>query len=296
MSNSALRKAYFSAAKAIDTVNLSFQTTSDYKRIVHHALKTLNGYGFKLHSITQLKQKHVDKLIDSWKQESLSVGTIKNRLSVLRKVTEATGREQVIKSNLDYQVGSRQYVSTISKGIYDIDLKLIPDPYLRASLLLQKEFGLRREEAIKFKPHQADKGNLLELQASWTKGGIPRSVPIISKSQRECLDQIKKIVKKGQSLIPEGKTYKQQKNNYNYLTHKNGLRNLHGLRHAYAQQRYESLTHQLTNGHGWKSPIQGGPKKTELNPFEKNIDNRARLMISQEMGHSRIAIVRSYLN
>lgn len=295
MSKSALRKAYYSASQAIDKANLSFQSENDYKQILKHGLTQLNEYGFKLHSITQLKQKHLDFLVKKWIENKLSIGTIKNRLSAFRRVAEASGREQVVKSNKEYGLDSRSYIPTVSKGIYDINLNKIEDPYIRASLELQKEFGLRREESIKFKPHQADKGLAIELQASWTKGGIQRLILITSKSQRECLDKVKNLVGKEMSLIPKETTYKKQRDAYDYITHKHGLKNLHGLRHAYAQRRYEELTHQLTKGHGWKSPIQGGPQKLSLNSFEKHIDKRARLMISQELGHSRIAITKSYL-
>ena len=294
MSKSALGKVYFSAAKAIDEVPLSFQSINDYKQILRLGFEQLNKQGYTLHSITQLKQKHIDWLVAHWKDSRLSTGTIKNRLSVFRRIAEVSRREQIIKSNGEYAIEPRAYVSEKSKAIEYIDLDKIDNDYVRASLELQKEFGLRREEAIKFKPHQADKGVAIELQASWTKGGIPRVIPITSASQRACLDRIKAFVVKGESLIPSDKNYREQRNIYDYTTHKIGLNNLHGLRHAYAQRRYESITNQLTNGYGWKSPIQGGPKRNLLNEYEKNVDTRARLMITQELGHSRISILRSY--
>ena len=43
------------------------------------------------------------------------------------------------------------------------------------SLELQQAFGLRREEAIKFIPSFADRGDHLVLKASWTKAaGKPK--------------------------------------------------------------------------------------------------------------------------
>jgi hypothetical protein len=38
-------------------------------------------------------------------------------------------------------------------------LDSVSDPYARVSLVLQQEFGLRREEAIKFQPSYADRTN-----------------------------------------------------------------------------------------------------------------------------------------
>jgi hypothetical protein len=48
---------------------------------------------------------------------------------------------------------------------------------------------------------------------------------------------------------------------------------LHGLRHRYAQARYEALT-------GWKALAAGGPKAKELSNAQRAIDRQARLTIS----------------
>ena len=62
---------------------------------------------------------------------------------------------------------------------------------------------------------------------------------------------------------------------------------MHGLRHAYAQSRYEALT-------GWKAPAVGGPRRRSLSPAKRRIDRSARLVIVRELGHGRIAIVAQY--
>jgi hypothetical protein len=46
------------------------------------------------------------------------------------------------------------------------------------SLRLQAAFGLRREEAVKFQPSYADRGDRLALKASWCKGGRAREIPV----------------------------------------------------------------------------------------------------------------------
>ena len=65
-------------------------------------------------------------------------------------------------------------------------------------------------------------------------------------------------------------------------------RHARGLRHAYAQARYEALT-------GWKSPFAGGPDSKALTPEQRVIDIEARQQISHELGHGRIAIVATYI-
>lgn len=90
------------------------------------------------------------------------------------------------------------------------------------------------------------------------------------------------------ALIPAGEKYIQQQNRYDGQCQSADLDNMHGLRHAYAQARYETLT-------GWKSPFAGGPAKHELTPEQRAIDIEARQQISRELGHGRIAIVATYI-
>jgi len=167
------------------------------------------------------------------------------------------------------------------------DLEKIPDPHIRMSLQLQQAFGLRREEAIKFQPGFADQGAHIHLRASWTKGGKSREIPIRTNAQRELLDRIRKQVG-SESLIPADRSYVQQLRVYERLTANAGLSRMHGLRHDYAQRRYEELT-------GWLSPAAGGPRVKTLTPDQKQSDRKARLMISGELGHERIQVIGAYL-
>ncbi len=67
-----------------------------------------------------------------------------------------------------------------------------------------------------------------------------------------------------------------------------GFTKLHGLRHAYAQQRYLDLT-------GWKAPVAGGPTSKQLTPEQLAPDYEARVIVSVELGHARIEIAAVYL-
>ena len=57
------------------------------------------------------------------------------------------------------------------------------------SLELQRTFGLRREEAMKFIPGYTDQGDDIKPKACWTKGGKPRTIPVQTEHQREILDR-----------------------------------------------------------------------------------------------------------
>jgi len=125
-------------------------------------------------------------------------------------------------------------------------------------------------------------------QPSWCKGGRGRNIPILTEEQRYWLDKAKEIAGKfGNSLIPPDKNYIQHRYLYDKQVQHAGLKNLHGLRHAYAQRRYKELT-------GWEAPINGGPTSKQLTPEQKEIDYQARILISELLGHSRVVIVKNY--
>ncbi|MDR2625381.1 MAG: hypothetical protein LBC37_03535 [Zoogloeaceae bacterium] len=83
-------------------------------------------------------------------------------------------------------------------------------------------------------------------------------------------------------------TYIRQRQVYDGQCKWAGLSNMHGLRHRYAQTRYEVLA-------GWAAPKAGGPRANQLDPFQRQSDRLARQEISRELGHERIAVTTVYL-
>jgi hypothetical protein len=74
-------------------------------------------------------------------------------------------------------------------------------------------------------------------------------------------------------LIPANKSYIQQRQVYDGQCKAARLSNMHGLRHRYAQRRYEALT-------GWKAPKAGGPHAAQLDSFQRQSDRLARQEIA----------------
>ena len=269
----------------------SYRTRHDRHTQLQLIATQLHDLGFRHLHASGLKQKHVEALVAHWQTNQISDGVIKNRMAVLRWwAKKADCPAAVAKDNSVYGIGRRQLVATHNKSIPLNQAKLdtIQDPYVRASLLLQHHFGLRREEAIKFQPTYADQGNHLRLKGSWTKGGKVRTVPIRTEQQREVLNQIKTLAGGG-ALIPAHLNYVQQLRRYEYQTSHAGMSKCHGLRHGYAQRRYQELT-------GWLAPAAGGPKSAQLTPSQKEKDLEARLVISRELGHEREQITAVYLS
>jgi len=268
----------------------SHATQADRMRILTLAARQLRTAGFRQMKVSSLNGKHIQALLGRWQAENLSAGTIKNRLSHLRWWAEKVGKAGILPAdNAQLGVPERRYVTNISKAraLEAAALAKITDEYVRMSLRLQAAFGLRREEAIKFRPGYADQGDHIMLKSSWTKGGRERSVPIATGEQREVLQAVHRLAGAG-SLIPADKRYIEQRHIYDGQCKAAGLSHMHGLRHQYAQNRYEALT-------GWKAPAAGGPSSKELTPAQRQQDEQARQIISRELGHERTQITAIYL-
>lgn len=260
------------------------------ERILTLVANDLHQLGFRGLQAKSLKPKHVEALTKHWLTSSVSAGTIKNRMSAVRWWAEKIDKRNVVaRENAYYGIPERKTGrrSPVPK-LDDSALRRIPNPMVRMSLRLQAAFGLRREEAIKIRPAMADHGDCLWLKSTWTKGGRSRTVPIVSPDQRVVLDEAKSMAGLG-SLIPSDGNYVRQLRRYEHQTAQSGFSKLHGLRHAYAHGRYRELT-------GWLCPAAGGCRSAELSPSKKSRDQAARLIISQELGHSRIAVTRIYLD
>lgn len=267
---------------------MSFESRYGMTKRLTSMAKELHEAGFVVRHIKGLKHKHVETLVKHWQSKNLSSGTIKNRLADIRYICNEQGRKNAIKANDEYGIEKRNYSPTENKAIFNADFSQIKDEHLKISLELQQAFGLRREECLKIMPSLADKGEHLWLKDTWTKGKIERLIPITSEKQREILNKAKNFVNKNESLIPQNKSYIQQRHLYNRETRELGFSKLHGLRHAYAQKRYFEIT-------GLKPPIKEGKKTSQMNIKEKKVDQIARKIISNELGHSRKSIAKIYL-
>ena len=171
------------------------------------------------------------------------------------------------------------------------------DEFVACSLEMQQEFGLRREESMKFQPEYAlqgssiEKAQFLKIKGSWSKGGRERIIPITNDRQRAALRKAQ-IMARGGSLIPPEKSYKSHVSIFEAHTAAAGIGRTHGLRHLYAQRRYIELTG------GMMPPallLDEAERKRRLSDDERARDRDAREIISNELGHGRVAITSAYL-
>lgn len=268
----------------------SLATQADRRLMLKLFSNQLTELGYRKMTAQSLKLKHIKALIEKWKLDKVSEGTIKNRMSVLRWWSRKVGKNNLIpRDNKELGLKERTRLPTknIAYSLKDQDTRDLPK-YIKDSLRLQDAFGLRREESAKLVPNIAFSAkDKLYIVDSWAKGGRSRSIDIITDEQRDLVDHLKATYGNN-SLIPESMNYAR------YLSHrethlkKSDIRRTHGLRHNYAQQRYRQLT-------GNKPPRMGGPKYAELSAKEQSIDVATRLKISEELGHSRLDITKVYL-
>jgi hypothetical protein len=266
----------------------SHLTRAQRHRGLQLVARELRGLGFKLPGAGSLKPRHVEALVSHWKASRLSAGTLKNRMGWIRFWAEKVRKPNVVaRKNDDLGIeqrraftGNRAHISHGEK------MQALPER-MQLALRLQMAFGLRLEESLKFRASQADKGDHLALQSSWCKGGRYREVSLTHPRQRELLDEVRAYCGDG-SLIPDGQKYISFRKEVEHATWAAGIRNMHGHRHWYAQWRYQTLT-------GRPCPAAGGDTYERLSRASRGADYRARMQISAELGHGRLAVTDTYL-
>jgi len=267
----------------------SYSTRASRLKVLNLVADQLTFGGYKLKDPSGLKPKHVEYLIHKWQSENLSASTIKNRMAVLRWTAQQIGKPNIIaKSNDAYMIPRREHKPEGKAKVLDHQkLANITDIHTKYSLRLQEQFGLRREECIKFVVSYADQKDHITIKASWAKGGRARTVPITSESQRQLLNELKAFAG-GQALIRSDRNYVEQLRVYEKQTQSAGICKNHGLRHQYVRERYKALT-------GWECPANGGPHRKDLELVAKQVDIAVRNQLTRELGHNRFNITYTYL-
>lgn len=274
----------------------SHATQANRKAMLKMFAEQLKACGYNTHRMTpnDLKGRHVNKLLELWRKDGVSTGTIKNRMVVVRWWAKKVGNSGAVQSNDTYNIEKRVYVTNRDKSVSlkDLDLSKI-DENIAQSLRLQDAFGLRREESMKFQPEFAldgqwiDNAKYIVLKPTWTKGKRGRTIPISNENQRKELRKAYALAQKnGGSMIPKEKSYKTHVASFERVTSALGVGQTHGLRHGYAQTRYRELM-------GFDCPAVGGPRSLTAEEIAK--DKEVRLLISSELGHGRIGVTSIYL-
>jgi integrase len=161
-------------------------------------------------------------------------------------------------------------------------------------------YAARVKEAIMCRPYLAEIDGALRLIEEWncdsyleinrgTKGERMHIVPIDSEEKRAALGRAKHIaLHETPSLGHPGLSLKQSINRFYNTLKRCGVTaatlgvTAHGLRHEYANDRYEQAA-------GQPSPIRAGQAT------DRALDRKARLSVAKELGHARENITTAYL-
>jgi len=285
--------------------------TQDWREsCLYLMFKQLKEMGFKLDRPDQLREWHVKKLVERWETDKLSAATIQNRLSVARMFAAWIGKAGMVRGSEEYvkdpanakrsanatkdhswsAQGVDKYAMATMIGAYD--------RYVGMQLRLMADFGLRREEAVMFKPHRADHGTYIIVRDG-TKGGRERSVPIDHPWQRATLDAAKAMVPRVNGHVGNSElTLKQALRRFSYVLERHGLTRKelgvtsHGLRHERLNDMFEEVA-------GIPSPVRTSIQNKEeaqriidADPMQIDL---ARAKVSSAGGHNRLSITNAYI-
>lgn len=259
-----------------------------------------------------------------------------NKIRDLRKVDKGTVqafadrlRSRVEKGEISWRTAT-EYVSRVNATLeavrYDTDVRVtaseagfpardgiakenhsieVPSEGLsaqtKAILGIERAFGLRCKEAVllnaKGVMQHATVGSSFVLERG-TKGGRPREVEIRTFAQLEALRAASEVQQGKYSQIPSDKSYAEFRAALYSEVGKAGVKQ-HGLRHAYAQERYAEVS-------GVKAPVVAGVEHKAHRAYiakelgvslaeARAIDIAARETVSKELGHGRLEITNAYL-
>jgi site-specific recombinase XerC len=238
-------------------------------------------------------------------RDELKASTAQLYVSAVNSImtTATNGNWQTVNPTRDCGIPKRRYIPETSKAMpqsqhHQLQVS-VDDERIVALLNLQRTLGLRFKESTLLDAQKALRQAQLEQRITvfiGTKGGKRRNVPVSA----EALAALKTaaILQDGPSMVPANLRYVDFRDHC-YRQAQQQQFQFHGQRHHYAQQRYQALT-------GVPAPINTDIAKsawhaymaTQLNidpEAAEKLDHRARSILSQELGHERLEVVRVYI-
>lgn len=261
----------------------------------------------RMESVTaQLVTSYAQGIAARVEQGELSPAYGQNLVSAANTVMSLATRGEwtSVSPTKDGGIAARENVRTQAPDGLDRDavikaadgLRSAGNPNGAAVIELARDLGLRAKEASLLDARRAlaegQQRGRITISAG-TKGGRMREIPAhsdpkatLTSQQLDTLARAAAVQDRARSLVPEKQTWAQWENGGLRETREalqaQGIARIHELRSAYAVDRYR----QETRGH---LPRMMGGKASRA------ADRAARLVIAQELGHSRIAITVSYL-
>jgi site-specific recombinase XerD len=290
----------YGAILAIKGSGGSHKTRYNHLREALNFCRTLRNAGFGVQKWENLTGKHVAAVVGLWRSKGLAVSTIKEYLSGVRVALRFYGNDRVASANAAFGIGNRTYVTNIDKSVpqpaFEQAIQSLRNSdqadhhRVAAQLLLQRYLGLRREESYKFSPtHAVLKDNRIFI-TDGTKGGRDRIIQEPGEKAWSAVAYARSVLL-GRNTMSQMMSERQWSNFYYRTIRAVGLSkeqvgaSSHGLRHAYAHERYRQLA-------GFEPPAKFGSKAEFRTNAERvageswrAFDSQARTILKGELGH-----------
>ena len=244
-----------------------------------------------------LTEQDIRSLVHAYQDKGLSVGTIQNKMTTVRHILDSADNKISI-SNVQLGISTGRDVlnsANVNKACSLPSAAQLSgmDKVLSGAILLSAQYGLRRDEALYIVhsltlKHTVSQNNKLIIPRGKGKGTVARTFEMrdngnVLRAVAQAVAGLKTYTKLEKSRIEHFRNRLE-----NSVRKVEGL-NMHGLRHAYAQERYLSLTGGLI------APAAGGLRYENMSGGQKEKYHSACQIISLELGHTRETISRTYL-
>ena len=271
--------------------------------------------GFKtLPDPRNIAHRHIQAMVEVWRREHLAPATIQTYLSFLRGLALWLGKHGFIRGPAHYGLKLEEYQrheaalrdKSWSAQAIDIEDMLTRiaayDRHVGAQLRVILAMGLRRKEAVMFKPfaraeafeatglpdaeRRADRYVRIKDGA---KGGRARYLPLDTPERLAAMALAESVAATMDGHLGDrARSLKQNLRRFSYVLAKFGLTlsdrgaTGHGLRHEVMHEAYEDVS-------GHLSPVRGG------GPVPPDLDRAARLHVAKLAGHGRAKASGAYL-
>jgi hypothetical protein len=254
-------------------------------------------------------ERYAQTLKQAVDNKTLSVAYAQNLLSTVNVMLAALRKDRALSLSPRQYVGERSHVRQHAPCLDKTpltDSKAISQPIPEAQgpqdhrshvlmiARLARDFGLRFREASLLNTRQALK-EAKQYQriniTQGTKGGRgneqDRWVPVTQETLNT-LQQAADLQQQHRNLIPVHMSYIQWRNHaysqWRPMARSLGIKGFHELRAAYACERYQHIT-------SYPAPVMMDGQLTT----PKDLDQQARMVLAQELGHGRIDVIAAYI-
>jgi len=290
------------------------QERADFLRRFFRDLHLKAGFK-KVPDPRNLGDRHIQAMVAVWQRERLAPATIQTYLSFLRGLASWLGKPGFIRAPAHYGLSPTEYQrheyaqrdkSWTAAGI-DIDTLVervcAYDRYVGACLRLIRAMGLRRKEAVMFRPHQC----VVPFEATGVpperrqadhyvrikegaKGGRLRHVPLDTPQRIAALEFAQAVAEeKNAHLGDPRRSLQRNLRRFDYVMARFRITaaglgaTAHGLRHE------AMIDHYMSKSGGASPPVRGDDQ------IPPELDHAARLSAAELAGHNRVRAAGAYL-